>query len=136
MTDQPIDERIPDHNTRIRQSDRIGEKMYGKNWDAIVENLDDLDPTFAAFVREIPYGSVYPRDGLRMEYREIAAVSILTIQGLKPQLKSHLLSALRVGVTEEELRELFLHLAMYIGYPPALSGLKVLKEVIDEKNNK
>ncbi len=130
------EEKIPDHKTRTIQSDEIGNQMYGKNWGTIVENLNDLDPTFASFVKEIPYGSVYPREGLSMEYREIAAVTSLTMMNLKPQLKSHLISALRVGITEMELRELFLHLAMFIGYPPALSGLRVLKEVIDEKNNK
>lgn len=136
MEKHPKNDNIPDHETRISQSDEIGTQMYGKNWDAIVDNLNDLDPTFAAFVREIPYGSVYPREGLRMEYREIAAVTTLTQMNLKPQLKSHLISALRIGITENELRELFLHLAMFIGYPPALSGLRVLKEVIDEKNDK
>ena len=61
------DEKIPTHDTRIKQSDEIGSQMYGKKtWDAIVANMDDLDPIFASYVREIPYGSVYPRDGLRI----------------------------------------------------------------------
>ena len=100
------------------------------------DNLNDIDPNFATFVQEIPYGSVYPRESLSLPMREIAAISVLTQMNLKPQLKSHILAALRVGVSQEELLELFLHLAMYIGFPPALSGIQVLKEVLDTKNNK
>lgn len=94
--------------------------MYGKNWDSIKNSISSMDPVFAQFVKEIPYGSVYPRKGLSFRDREISAISVLTLLNLKPQLKSHILAGIKVGLSREEIKELILHLVMYVGYPLAV----------------
>ncbi|MHA2098473.1 MAG: carboxymuconolactone decarboxylase family protein [Candidatus Kariarchaeaceae archaeon] len=120
---------IPDRDKRIADANNIGKKLYKDNWESLLTNLESLDPNFTEFVREIPYGSVYPREALSLQRREIAAITALTQLNLKPQLKSHIIGALNVGVSKEEILELFLHIAMYIGFPLVLDGLKVAKEV-------
>ncbi|MCY3414040.1 MAG: carboxymuconolactone decarboxylase family protein [Candidatus Heimdallarchaeota archaeon] len=125
---------IPNKDRRISQSNRIGDEMYGSNWKAIIDGIDSIDPTFAEFLQEIPYGSVYPREGLDIKKREIAAISVLTQLNLKPQLKSHILAGLKVGLTKQEILELILHISMFIGFPLALDALKVAHEVFKEKN--
>lgn len=120
---------IPDKEQRIADADRIGTKLYKENWKILIENMESLDPNFAEFVKEIPYGSVYPRAELSLPHREIAAITALTQLNLKPQLKSHIIGALNVGVTKNEILELFLHIAMYIGFPLVLDGLRVAKDV-------
>ena len=107
----------------------ISTALYKYNWDPLIDNLQSLDPNFAEFVKEIAYGSVYPREQLSLPQREIAAITALTQLNLKPQLKSHIIGALNVGVTKVEILELFLHIAMYIGFPLVLDGLKVANEV-------
>lgn len=126
---------IKDKDTRNKQADEVGKKMYGKNWTAIIDSMTSMDPVFTQFVKEIPYGSVYPRKGLSLRDREISAISVLTLLNLKPQLKSHILAGLKVGLSREEIKELILHLAMYIGFPLALDTLKVAKEVFDHQDN-
>ncbi|MCE7735393.1 MAG: carboxymuconolactone decarboxylase family protein [Candidatus Heimdallarchaeota archaeon] len=120
---------IPNKDKRNSDADRIGSKLYKENWGPLIENLQSLDPNFAEFVKEIAYGSVYPREQLSLPQREIAAITALTQLNLKPQLKSHIIGALNVGVTKVEILELFLHIAMYIGFPLVLDGLKVANEV-------
>ena len=127
---------LTDKETRIKHANDIGEKMYGKNWISIIESIEKMDPVFAQFVKEIPYGSVYPRDGLSLRDREISAISVLTVLNLKTQLKSHILAGLKVGLSREEILELVLHLAMYIGYPLALDALKVVNEVFEHQDKK
>ena len=122
---------IKSKENRNRQADEIGKKMYGKNWDAIIDSMVSMDPVFTQFVKEIPYGSVYPREGLSLRDREISAISVLSVLNLKPQLKSHILAGLNVGLSQMEIKELILHLAMYIGFPLALDTLKVAKEIFD-----
>jgi len=129
-----MEKTIPDHQDRIDNANQMGEMMYGKNWKGIIEGIEKLDPTFATFIKEIPYGSVYPRAGLSIEYREIAAITALTQLNLIPQLKSHILSAIKLGISKTEITELFLHLAMFIGFPLALDGLKVAKDVFENSN--
>ena len=123
----------PIPNDRETEADKIGYGLYKHNWDKIKAALTKLDPTFAKFVIEIPYGSVYPRKGLSLKEKELVAITSLTCLGLKPQLKSHLIAAINQGYRYDQLSELFLHLAMFIGFPLAMDGLKVLKEIKDER---
>lgn len=115
-------------------ADKIGEQLYRSNWERIKEALKALDPDFAQMIVEIPYGSIYPRTGLEIKEREIVAVTALTCLGLKSQLKTHIIGSLNIGVSIKELTEIFIHLSMFIGFPKAMEGLKVLKEIKEEKN--
>jgi 4-carboxymuconolactone decarboxylase len=118
---------------RLERGHAKGREMLGDRWDRIVEAVAAAGPDFARYVTEFAYGEVYCRPGLDMRSREMIAVTCLTLQGLKPQLKTHLMAALQVGVTEEELQELFIHMALYAGFPTALFGLQTAKEVLDER---
>jgi 4-carboxymuconolactone decarboxylase len=57
---------------------------------------------------------------------------LTALGGCEPQLKLHVNAALRVGVTPEEVTEIFLHAAAYCGFPKALNGMTVAKHVFDE----
>lgn len=118
---------------REENADKVGYKLYGANWERIKINLKSLDEDFARFIVEVPYGSVFPRAGLKIQERELIAITALTCLGLKDQLKSHLLASLKTGISLESLVEAFIHLAMFIGFPQAMEGLKVLKEIREEK---
>ncbi len=118
---------------RETEANKIGENLYGKTWYRIKNTLDSLDPDFAKFIVEVPYGSVYPRDDLPLKQREIIAITALTCLGLKDQLKSHLIASMKIGMSLKSLVEVFIHLSMFIGFPQAMEGLKVLKEIRDEK---
>lgn len=122
---------IPDKNERIDNSNIIGEKLYQDKWKKIIDGIVSVDPNFGEFIREIPYGSIFPREGLSLQFREIAAITTLTQQNLLPQLKSHIIGAINVGISREEISELFLHIALFIGFPKVLDALKVAKEVFD-----
>jgi len=129
-----MDDIIPSKDQRKINSLRIGSQLYTeKNWKAIIEGISALDQKIASIVEQIPYGSVYPREGLDLQKREIAAISVLTQLGLKSQLKSHIIAALNVGVTKDEILELFLHLAMFLGFPIVLDGLRNAHEVFEQK---
>ena len=107
--------------------------MLGHRWERVVEALEKASPEFARYVVEFAYGEVYPREGLDLRSRELIAVTCLTLQGLRPELKTHVLAAMEAGVTEQELVELFIHLALYAGFPTALAGLKTAREVFDQQ---
>ncbi|MGN6300255.1 MAG: alpha/beta fold hydrolase [Angustibacter sp.] len=64
--------------------------------------------------------------------REVATVAVLTaLGGAEPQLGVHLQAALQHGVTADELRALVEHTSVYAGFPRALNGLDVVREVLD-----
>lgn len=118
---------------RVQRGHEKGRDMLGHRWDRVVAALEAADADFARYVVEFAYGEVYSRPGLDIRSRELVAITCLTVQGLKPQLKTHVLAALNSGVSEVELMELFIHLALYVGFPIALFGLKTAREVIGER---
>ncbi|MFI9723420.1 carboxymuconolactone decarboxylase family protein [Streptomyces sp. NPDC052396] len=58
--------------------------------------------------------------------------ALTAVGGVDPQLSGHVKTALRVGMTHQEVIESFVHLAPYIGVPKALAGLRVAVSALDE----
>lgn len=118
-----------------------GQKMLqqvdGKGGDAVVDSLKDIAPDFARYLLEFPFGDIYARPGLDLRSREIATVAALTAMGnAAPQLKVHIAAALHVGLTQDEIIEVIMQMAVYAGFPAALNGLFAAKEVFTSHQDK
>jgi 4-carboxymuconolactone decarboxylase len=62
-------------------------------------------------------------------------VAALTALGnAAPQLKVHIHGALNVGCSREEVVEVIMQMAVYAGFPTALNGLFLAKEVFQERD--
>ena len=112
----------------------IGQEMLqrvdGKGGEAVVDSLLDIAPDFARYLIEFPFGDIYARPGLDLRSREIATIAALTALGnAAPQLKVHIAAGLNVGLTQEEITEVIMQMAVYAGFPAALNGLFAAKEV-------
>ena len=106
------------------------QRVDGKGGDAVVNSLKDIAPDFARYLIEFPFGDIYARSGLDLRSREIATIAALTALGnAAPQLKVHIAAGLNVGLTQEEITEVIMQMAVYAGFPAALNGLFAAKEV-------
>lgn len=106
------------------------QRVHGKGGDAVVNSLKDIAPDFARYLIEFPFGDIYARPGLDLRSREIATIAALTALGnAAPQLKVHIAAGLNVGLTQEEITEVIMQMAVYAGFPAALNGLFAAKEV-------
>ena len=114
----------------------IGQEMLqrvdGKGGEAVVDSLRDIAPDFARYLIEFPFGDIYARPGLDLRSREIATIAALTALGnAEPQLKVHIAAGLNVGLTQEEITEAIMQMAVYAGFPAALNGLFAARAVFD-----
>ena len=106
------------------------QRVDGNGGDAVVNSLKDIAPDFARYLIEFPFGDIYARPGLDLRSREIATIAALTALGnAAPQLKVHIAAGLNVGLTQEEITEVIMQMAVYAGFPAALNGLFAAKEV-------
>ena len=106
------------------------QRVDGKGGDAVVNSLKDIAPDFARYLIEVPFGDIYARPGLDLRSREIATIAALTALGnAAPQLKVHIAAGLNVGLTQEEITEVIMQMAVYAGFPAALNGLFAAKDV-------
>lgn len=100
---------------------------------AILESTyNDFAPDLVKLVVN-SYADVISRDNLDLKYRQIATISALAAMGnARPQLKFHIKAGLNIGLTKEEITEIMYLMTVYTGFPSAINGVNVLKEVLTD----
>ena len=100
----------------------------------VIDSLQSVCPDLARYTIEFPFGDIYQRPGLDLKSREIGTVAALTALGnCAPQLAVHINGALNVGCSADEIIEVILQMAVYAGFPAALNGMFVAKEVFQSR---
>ncbi|GGK21183.1 4-carboxymuconolactone decarboxylase [Deinococcus malanensis] len=130
MTDQPVS------NTEGSPQARAREVIFGRQHDRIIERLEALDPTLAAFTREFAYDTVYDLPGLDLKTKELIACALLVSLGSPPELRTHLRGALNAGATEAELRGALLLCVPYLGFPRVVGAFEVLRHHLEDGQQK
>ena len=102
--------------------------------DRLRTNFNDFSPALVKFTLEYGYADIFSRDNLDKKYRQIATIAALTALGnAQPQLKFHINAGLNIGLTIENVREIMLLMTIYAGFPAAINGTNILKEVVNER---
>lgn len=121
---------IPNPDDRYARGQRALAEIDGAAGQAVIDSLADIAPDFARYVIEFPFGDIYTRPGLDLRSREIATIGALAALGhAAPQLKVHIRAGLNVGLTQVEIIEILMQMAVYAGFPAALNGLFAAREV-------
>ena len=95
--------------------------------------IGDFAPKLAELTDDVLYGDVWERPELSKRDRSLVTVAALIAMNRPEQLRSHLVKARENGVTQEELIETITHLAFYAGWPNAVTGIGVAREVFEKK---
>jgi 4-carboxymuconolactone decarboxylase len=99
------------------------------------ETMEETEPDLFNYVIEFIFGDVLSRPVLDLKTRELATVAVLIALGnAKPQLRLHIHGALNVGWTREEVHEIIMQQAVYAGFPAALNGITLAREVFAERD--
>jgi 4-carboxymuconolactone decarboxylase len=121
--------------SRLERGRRALAEIDGDAGHKVVAALADIAPDFVTYLFEFPFGDIYSRPGLNLRDREIATIAALTAMGnATPQLKVHIDAGLNVGLTQEEIIEVIMQMAVYAGFPAALNGLFAAKEVFEQRS--
>ncbi len=88
-----------------------------------------LVPGMAVYTNEVLFGDVWRRAELSPRDRSLVVVSVLIATNKPAQLQGHLGRALSNGVTPIEASGVLTHLAIYCGWPTAVSALDVYEQV-------
>jgi 4-carboxymuconolactone decarboxylase len=102
--------------------------------DAAVEKTTPLTADFQDFITRFAWGEVWNRPGLDRRTRSVVTLTALMARGHLEELGTHVEGALRNGLTEDEIKEVLLHGAIYCGVPAANSAFAVARRVIGERD--
>lgn len=120
-----------------RKGRRMLGRIHGRRGLDAIDSMADIAPDLTRMVYEFPFAQIYTRPGLDLRSRQIGTVAALVALGnARPQLKAHLHGSLQVGLTQQELVELIMQLAIYVGFPAALNALTAAREVFREVQSK
>ena len=86
-------------------------------------------PGLAALTDDVLFGDVWQRPQLAPRERSLVIISVLIATGKTAQLTGHLGRALNNGVQPSEASGVLAHLAIYCGWPSAVSALEVYDQV-------
>jgi 4-carboxymuconolactone decarboxylase len=92
----------------------------------------DFSRPVQELVTEYCWGAVWSREGLAPKIRSILNLGMLTALGRNHELGVHIRGALTNGVTRQEIQEVLLQTAIYVGVPAALESFRVAERVFAE----
>ena len=91
-----------------------------------------FDEPFQSLITEGAWGSVWAGDGLTRRERSLITLALLAAQGHWDEVAMHIRATANTGATPSDVREAFLHVAVYSGVPAANHALKIAKQTYAE----
>ena len=110
-------------------------KVLGENHVAGRQASDDpYTKQHNELVTQAAWGLFWSREGkLPLKTRSLVTIAMLTAINRPDELKGHINGALNNGATPEEIAEVFLHSAVYLGWPAAGTSLRIAVQVFRER---
>jgi 4-carboxymuconolactone decarboxylase len=91
-----------------------------------------IDADFQRFITEVAWGGVWARPGLDRRTRHLITLAMLAALDKHDELAMHIAATVRTGVSVDELREVFLQVAIYAGVPAANAAFAAAKRVLGD----
>ena len=113
---------------------KIRREVLGDSYvDKAVNNTTAFNQPMQDLVNEYCWGAIWGREGLTRKERSLINLGILTALGRMPEVEAHVRGALRNGLTEQQISEVFLQTAVYCGVPAAIDSFRAAAKVLAEK---
>ena len=81
----------------------------------------------------LPLG-VWSCEGLSPRDRSLITIAALTALYRPNELKLHVARGLENGLSRSEISEVIMHMAIYGGFPVAVEGMHIARDVFDEQD--
>ena len=98
--------------------------------------VDDFNKPMQELVTEYCWGAVWGREGLDKKTRSMLNLAMISILNRQHELKLHIKGALTNGVTRDEIREIFMQVAIYAGVPAGVDSFRIAREAFAEIDKK
>jgi alkylhydroperoxidase/carboxymuconolactone decarboxylase family protein YurZ len=124
----------PREPTVISNAKLVLEEMneFGPGQDRIRRFGRRFQPAAAGARDRVLLGAVWGREELSRKTRSMLNLAMLCALNRPHELRMHIKGALTNGVSREEIREVFLQVAIYCGVPAAVDAFRTAREVLAE----
>lgn len=120
---------VPNHGVAYATGLETRKQVLGEEHVArSTANANSLDAPFQQMITRLAWGELWSNDDLTRRERSMITTGILAALG-REELTLHLKTAKRIGLTEAELRQVLMHVAIYGGVPAANHAFALAKEL-------
>ena len=114
----------------LREQGRdVRARLWGDETVALSEQfLGSFDSGFERLVNEQLFGAVWNRPGIPIETRSMITIAALIALGMPQELAIHIKGARTLGISDEQIKEVIVHVAHYAGVPAGVEAVRVFTE--------
>jgi 4-carboxymuconolactone decarboxylase len=121
-----------DHET-YRRGLEIRSAVLGAAYvNEALAKADDFTKPLQDLLTEYCWGAVWGRDGLPLKTRSMLNLAMISVLNRPNELRTHIKAALTNGVSRDEIREIFLQVAIYAGMPAAVDSFRIAADAFAE----
>ncbi|AXX97029.1 4-carboxymuconolactone decarboxylase [Profundibacter amoris] len=91
-----------------------------------------FDAPFQEMITETAWGTLWASDTISKRDRSLITLALLAAGGHWDEVAMHIRATANTGATPAEVREAFMHVAIYAGVPAANHALKIAKATYAE----
>jgi 4-carboxymuconolactone decarboxylase len=115
-----------EHGLKVRR-EVLGDEFVDK----AMATADEFTQPLQDLLNENCWGYIWTREALPRRTRSLVTLAFLAALRATTELKAHVRGALRNGCTKEEIQEVLLQAAVYLGVPAGVEAFRAAREVID-----
>jgi 4-carboxymuconolactone decarboxylase len=94
----------------------------------------DFDREFQDYLVGSAWGEVWSRPGLTRRERSLVTIALLAALGHEEELAMHIRAIRNTGASQDEVKEVLLHTAVYAGIPAANRAFRIAKDIFNQKD--
>jgi 4-carboxymuconolactone decarboxylase len=97
-----------------------------------IAGADEFTRTMAEWSTAYCWGALWTRPGFDRRSRSIVNLAMISALNRPHELKLHVKAALKNGLTRDEIKEIFLQVAVYAGVPAGIDSFRIAREAFKE----
>ena len=122
-----------DDKQRFDGGMKIRREVLGAEYvDRNMANADDFMMAMQDLTTRYCWGDIWSRPGLDRKQRSMLNLAMIAALNRPHELKAHVKGALTNGVTKDEIKEVLLQVAVYVGIPAGMDSFRLAREVFAE----
>ena len=122
------------HKQRYDNGLKTRKEVLGAAYvDKAMQGVDEFSQEFTELLNTYCWNDIWNRPGLPRKMRSVLNLGMLCALGKEHELKLHIRGALTNGLTKDEIKEVFLQVAIYCGVPAAVVAFRAAREVFQSE---
>src|SRR3974390_1372963 len=121
------------HKETYEHGLKIRREVLGADYvDNAIASADDFSLPTQHLQTQYGWGKIWGRPGLERKTRSFINLAMIAALNRPHELRLHIKAAIGNGLTKDEIKEVFLQVAIYCGIPAGIDSVRAAKEVFKE----